>query len=372
MNKTLTLVCVVPGLAPVVDGVGDYALVLARQLRKKFSIDTHFIVGDPAWTGETQIDGFAVSRVKERSVKGFLPLLSNSNLGTTVVLLHYVGYGYDINGCPGWLVDGLQRWRSALNTRSLITMFHEVYASGPPWTTTFWVSGVQKNLATRLVRISDSCFTNKKLYADLLYRLSCGKHTKILSMPIFSNVGELKQPPPLEKRTRRIVVFGNRDSRIRVYRKSLITLYRICRFLGIKEVLDIGPPTGLNLSVIKGVPIVQMGKLPAAEISNFLSDSCGGFLRYPPAFLAKSTIFAAYCAHGMLPVNFRGNALRVDGLEAGRHYWVLNKTNTAPCDLTGLQAVADNAYAWYKTHDLAVHAETLVGCLDNLGVKTKP
>ena len=36
MNKTLTLVCVVPGLAPVVDGVGDYALVLARQLRKEF------------------------------------------------------------------------------------------------------------------------------------------------------------------------------------------------------------------------------------------------------------------------------------------------------------------------------------------------
>ena len=286
-------------------------------------------------------------------------------------MLHYVGYGYDIKGCPGWLVDGLQRWRSALNTRSLITMFHEVYASGPPWTTTFWVSGGQKNLAARLVRTSDSCFTNKKLYTDLLYRLSCGKHTKILSMPIFSNVGELKQPPPLEKRTKRIVVFGNRDSRIRVYKKSLITLYRICRFLGIKEVLDIGPPTGLNLSVIKGVSIVRMGKLPAAEISNFLSDSFGGFLRYPPAFLAKSTIFAAYCAHGMLPINFRSHALQMDGLKAGKHYWVLNKTNTGVRDLAGLQTIADNAYAWYKTHDLSTHAKTFVTSIGDLGAKIK-
>jgi hypothetical protein len=36
---------IVPRLHPRIDGVGDYALSLARQLRHDYGIDTHFIIG---------------------------------------------------------------------------------------------------------------------------------------------------------------------------------------------------------------------------------------------------------------------------------------------------------------------------------------
>ncbi|MFZ4728709.1 MAG: glycosyltransferase family 1 protein, partial [Pseudanabaena sp.] len=70
---------------------------------------------------------------------------------TSPVLLHYVGYGYAKRGCPVWLVDGIQRWKNLYPDRLLVTMFHELHASGtPPWTSSFWLSPLQKNLVTRL------------------------------------------------------------------------------------------------------------------------------------------------------------------------------------------------------------------------------
>ena len=41
---------------------------------------------------------------------------------------------------------------------------------------------------------------------------------------------------------------------------------------------------------------------PRRRRSALLLGSLAGFCSYPPAFLPKSTVFAAYCAHGLLPV----------------------------------------------------------------------
>jgi len=70
------------------------------------------------------------------------------------------------------LVDGLQRWRTASINRLLVTMFHEVYATGPPWASSFWLSPLQRNLAARLAQMSDHCLTSRQGYAKLLYELS--------------------------------------------------------------------------------------------------------------------------------------------------------------------------------------------------------
>ena len=48
MSNLATIISV-PRLPPAIDGVGDYALNLARQLRKDFNIQTHFIVGNSTW-----------------------------------------------------------------------------------------------------------------------------------------------------------------------------------------------------------------------------------------------------------------------------------------------------------------------------------
>jgi len=273
------------------------------------------------------------------------------------VLLHYVGYGYAKRGCPSWLVDGLQCWRTASTHRLLVTMFHEVYASGAPWTSAFWLSPLQRNLAARLAQMSDRCLTSKQLYAEILYKLSQGKQTQISTLPVFSNIGEPGQVPPLAERSRRLVVFGGRSNRLRVYQQSLAELNHACQLLGIKEILDIGPSTGLTLSPVNGVPVVEMGQRSATEISGILLNSLAGFFNYNLEYLAKSTIFAAYCAHGLLPVSPRSQASPVDGIEPGKHYGVPDDGTTALKDLTKVQAIADNAYNWYQTHNLSMQAK---------------
>lgn len=360
MHTSSPIICIVPRLPPAIDGVGDYALNLALQLRKDYGTKTHFIVGDRSSIVSPQIEGFPVSRIKVHSASELLSLMP-SDTGT--VLLHYVGYGYAKRGCPSWLVEGLERWKSTGNNTYLVTMFHEVYASGAIWNSSFWLSPLQKNLAARLARVSDRCLTSKQHYAEILYQLSQGQQTQISTLPVFSNIGEPEQVPPLLERNRCLVVFGGRAKRLQVYRESLAELELACQLLGTKEIFDIGPSTGLTLSSVNGVPIVEMGQLSATEISSILLNSLAGFLNYHPNFLAKSTIFATYCAHGVLPVSSRCSA-PTDGIQAGKHYWVPDKETTDCKNWVEVQAIADNARTWYQTHNLLVHAKTFAAHLE--------
>lgn len=345
-----SVISIVPRLPPAIDGVGDYALNLARQIRKDFNIQTHFIVGNPEWHGLTEIDGFPVMQVTGSCANELINLLS-SDL-TSPVLLHYVGYGYANRGCPVWLVDGIQRWENLQPDRILVTMFHELYASGtPPWTSSFWLSPLQKKIATRLARLSDRCITSKQSYSDILVKLSNGKHKHIQALPVFSNVGEPKQNRPLSDRQKQLVIFGSVANRIRVYRESQEALNSACQSLDIQSILDLGTPTGIEPQTIGNVPILELGMQPAEKISEIMADAIAGFLNYNPNFLSKSGIFAAYCAHGLLPINVRGSDIPIDKIKLGEHYWISSKVELK--DIERMQVIANNAHAWYSSHNLS-------------------
>lgn len=362
----MSLISIIPRLPPAIDGVGDYALSLARQLREDFGIQTHFIIGDPAWSGAASVNTFPVSRVAERSAANLLSSLLSCPEPASGLLLHYVGYGYAKRGAPGWLVDGLENWRASYCDLPLITMFHEVYAKGPFWTSSFWLASRQKSLASRLARMSAACLTSRQGYAQILREVSGNKQRLITTLPVFSNIGEPEQTPlPLKDRQRRIIVFGARGSRLRVYEKSLASLERACRALAIEEIFDVGPPINSLVSQVNGVPVVQTGHRPAAEISALLSDSVAGFFDYHTAFLAKSTIFAAYSAHGLIPVSAACEAVQADGLKAGTHYWIADP-HEKTLSLTDGQEIADNASAWYQTHKLSEHVKILAEVIGHI------
>ncbi|HEX8091982.1 MAG TPA: glycosyltransferase family 1 protein, partial [Blastocatellia bacterium] len=103
-----SMMSVVTGLPPRIDGIGDYALSLARRIRRDVGVETRFIVGDPAWNGPARVEGFEVDRLAERSRAGLLRLLRGEAEEKRMVFLHYGGYGYAARGCPSWLIDGLQ------------------------------------------------------------------------------------------------------------------------------------------------------------------------------------------------------------------------------------------------------------------------
>ena len=362
MKTEAHLIAIVPRLPPAVDGLGDYGLNLARQLGVEFDLATNFIVGDPGWNGGTFVEGFAVNVLEKRSPAAMLKLLPNGGNYPGTVLLHYVGYGYARRGCPVWLVEALEQWRKSGTNRRLLAMFHELYAFGPIWTSAFWTSPLQRNLAKRLVCLSDDCFTSKQGYAEIIVKLSQGKHGKVKTMPVFSNLGEPEFLSPIAERPKRLVVFGGRGPRTRVYQRSLSALEQTCKKLGIEEIIDVGPPLGFSIKPVNGTPVICLGIKPPQEISKLLSASAVGFFDYHPEFLAKSTIFAAYCAHKLLPVGVFYEARNVDGLEVGKHYW-LGDRHQEIMNWSAGQDVADNAYYWYQNHRLSIQASLFANCL---------
>jgi hypothetical protein len=367
MFSLRSVTCIIPRLPPAIDGVGDYALNLAQQLRQDIGIETNFLVGDRSWDRATEI-AFPTSKVSEHSAQALLSLLPSNIQTPTTVLLHYVNYGYAKRGCPVWLVSGLERWRSASPNRTLVTMFHEISASGPILSSAFWLASLQRDLAARLARVSDHCLTSKQLYAEILSDISQGKHTKISTLPVFSNIGEPARVSLLAERHRRLVVFGGRSNRLRVYQDCLKELDLACKLLKIEEIWDIGLPTGLNLPIVNGMPVIEKGQQSALTLSYILLNSLAGFFNYPTDFLAKSTIFAAYCAHSLLPVSPKPGAMPADGIESGKHYWFPDAQATRLNNLAEMQAIADNAYTWYQTHNLSVQAQTFARNLLNTTV----
>ncbi len=100
LNMTLIeITAIVPRLPPVIDGVGDYAMSLAKELREGYGVDTNFLVGDPTWAGEGKLQEFSVRKLTERNAAALSDALSRDDDAT--VLLHYGGYAYAQRGCPG-------------------------------------------------------------------------------------------------------------------------------------------------------------------------------------------------------------------------------------------------------------------------------
>lgn len=332
------IVQIVPRVPPPCEGVGSFAQGLAGALLAGPGVDSLLLAAGPGAPGALPEARAFAARLEREA-------------GADPVLLHYAGYGYQPRGCPGWLADGLATWKAG-GRRRLVTIFHEVYASGPPWRSSFWLSPAQRRLAARLAALSDGRVTSLAFYRRALLRLRPGLAVAVL--PVFSTVGEPAEVLPLAARARRLVVFGGPGGRARAYRCHAEVLAEACRALGLEEVWDVGPsapPGNPGPAEVAGRPLRRLGELPTAEVGALLAESLAGFVAYPPRFLAKSTVFAAYCAHGMLPVC---GAPAQDGDEDEvPACWQPRRHAAAPDEL---QALAGEARAWYCAHTAAVHA----------------
>ena len=350
------LLQIVPSLPPAVNGVGDYATLLARELRARHGVESSFVVGDPAWTPPPGDPEFPARAVPARTAGALAALLPAPKDDQTTILLHYVPYGYAPRGCPFWLVEALRHLNhlNYPNAKSRITtIFHELSADGePPWRSAFWLSPFQRRLGRELGRLSDHRQMTTNLVADQLRAMLPPDRNAVTALPVFSNLGEAESPLPLEQRRRRMVVFGTRTWRQAVYHQHADDLLAACRHLGVESILDVGAPLALPPSGLP-IPFAAHGLLRVEDAPAIFGESLAGFFTYPTPYLGKSGIFATYCAHGLVPVttadNRRANG---DGLHAGKHYLV-GTEGDAPAK------VSQAAYAWYQPHRVEVHADAV-------------
>jgi hypothetical protein len=341
------------------NGVADYAQSLARALRNCQGIDTVFLSGTPSTQEIEMKDEWQSVCVPSRQPQILADtlglLLTKSN--ASAVVLHFSGYGYQKRGVPLWLLHGLRMWKSRNTHVSILTIFHELYATGRPWRSSFWLSRTQKRIARGILDLSSGAITPTSKYRNWLQHCNRG-HAEIACMPVFSNIGEPGSGAVPCARSATAVVFGLAGVEDRIYGGYRQEVEHALKTLGVERVLDIGPRIGSLPPSLVGVPVISKGALPQAFVSELLQRAKFGFIAYPLDVIGKSGVFAAYAAHGVVPIVFSEKPGLFEGLEPGRHY-IDGIGLDKPIDADALASMQSELSSWYASHSVHVQAELL-------------
>ena len=281
--------------------------------------------------------------------------------GDEIVILQMSHYGFDKNGIPFWLLRILKKKRNQM--LSFGVFFHELFATGPPWSSSFWISPAQRYISGRLVALCDFWMTNRQESAQWLKRFSVSKPFKALPIP--SSAGEQKNEAVVN-RSSKVVVFGSPGLREVTYLAFGDRLFSWVEKYSL-VIHDIGSPVKNEELVgqLNKNCVVQHGYLQNNEIHILMKDALFGLLEYPVEYVAKSSVFAAYCAHGICPILITEPDICSDGLSENVHYLV-----NLPNDMRMEEAldIGQAALVWYRKHDIAAHVRLLEEIMDESGV----
>jgi hypothetical protein len=273
------------------------------------------------------------------------------------VVLQMSGYGFQKRGAPLWLLDELRARRGEI--RKLGVFFHELYAFGPLWSSSFWLSPVQRHIARQLAKLSDFWLTSREESARWLLLADPLKPHEVL--PVFSNVGESDKAakPP----SRRVAVFGGPGLRLATYRAAGPKLFEWARSCQL-EVHDVGSalPDAEMSRQLAAQGAVMHGCLNEAQVGHVMRKSDFGLLAYPVEYVAKSGVFASYCAHGACPILISDNYRQTDGLTPGVQYIAGIPADGTARDLHA--RIGQAAWDWYQPHQLQRHVDVLRRLLD--------
>lgn len=274
---------------------------------------------------------------------------------TFSLLIHFSGYGYEQRGLCFWLLREIELAKARLGDRlRVVTMFHELFASGPPWGSAFWLSPLQARIARRLARMSDAIWTNTESHGRWL-RKQVGPSTPIAVQPVFSTVGEPGQLAPTAGREPSLVVFGSPSTR----RRALAALPPYVESLerqGISEILEVGSGEASPWTAT-GLKPRFMGRMEKPDLRALLERSAYGLIEYPPICLGKSTVFAAYAAHGCVSINVADAGHDSDGVQAGLHFVSLSRDTAIPNHEHSRESMASAARTWYEPNSVTRQAK---------------
>ena len=349
----MNLIQIVPGLLPKFDGIGDYAMQIARRLRENHAIHTSFVVADPTWDGGA-VEGFFATKVNQRTCHGLHDALEQCEraAGETNVpaLLHFSPYSYQLRGYPLWLQRSLDKWLE-LRPNTLNIAFHEldVHCS-LPWSSAFWVSPLQRNLIKHVMKTPGFKYTNTEPHRRQLDNLGLGRMTLI---PNFSTMREPSVLPPFSERRNDIIVFARSDHRKLTYARGRDDLSSLCRLIDAERIIDIGDPIeGDTKTHIDGVPIVRCGRLEVEQINRWMSAAVASFIVYPVPMLTKSSVYAVSCSHGTIPFicDSQRAQLSCPGLVPGEDYVVMAR-HGGDIELPPLDLLSTKVFGNYQARN---------------------
>jgi len=331
---------IVPRLPGSLDGVGDYALLLAQELRARAGIDTKFVAPP-----------FPLARPNELA-------------DCCGIVLHYVNYGYQSRGVPRKLPTRLRELKQSVGGK-FITIFHELYATAPPWRSAFWLRRLQKSIARDVVGLSDASVVSSETMHDLLHKISPGSSISI--HPVVSTLSEpnLASDQFVRRDPRRWVIFGGTHLVERSLHSFVGNSKSIPDAFAPRELCVIGGEDNdavrRDLGQLRNIESQYHPALKAESASELLLSCSFGWLDYfrqrhvPTDTILKSASFASYCAHGVIPVfPHDGSAIALRGDRLPGPYFVSpGRSNLPPTEERA--EVAARIYDWYRRHASVKH-----------------
>ena len=239
------------------------------------------------------------------------------------LIVHCSIYEYAHRGLSSWLPEVLEQFALAAPEIPMIMFFHETYAFGPPWRSAFWLCHAQKAIIARLAKLASFIVTNTDHHAKTIAAM-IDNSTPIQVLGTPSTIGEPSELSRFEARDAAAIVFGSLGTRQRVY-NVLGSGESMFSSLGVTEILDVG--FGDPEFERTEAPIRRLGLLEAREVSELMLRVRYGLIEYPVYQMAKSSVVAAYFAHGNTVINVSRNVRSSDGLIAGQHFLLTGDGN---------------------------------------------
>jgi len=341
-----TLLQIVPRVPGGIDGVGDYALTISRKLRDDFGCQTLFAAFNK---GSVQsIAGFEVVQLEH--------LAETGRAKFDKVLLHYVNYGFQKRGVPFRLLSILRALRKQRRDR-LVTIFHELYASGPPWSSAFWLQPLQIHLAKVVGHLSDVCIVSSENFLRELKRLV--PNTNIELHPVPSTFGEpsLSVDQIAKRDPHQWAVVGGNALLERSLRSLRGLQPRIPDAIAPRRLFVIGgheSATVRSLMTGLGIESTYRPNVPADEASEILRSCSYGWFNYfhrpdvETSVVLKSSAFASACAHAVIPVfPHPGSSISIAADSLPGPFFVAAQRSDVP-NADERAKVAADVYEWYR------------------------
>ena len=344
-----SIVQIVPSLPPEVGGVGDYALILSRELETVGQECRYITV-----TGGEHVDApvARLGRLRGRS-------LARDLEGARSVILHHSPYGYARYGLCTYLSRELRRWRAADFSRRLAIIMHEVSATGALSSTAFWAGIVQRGIAYQLAATADFVATTSEATRR---QIAARGKAEPVTLAVFSNVGETLVPVRHSQRQIEAVVFGGMRQRNQLYTALAAEPHAADAFAAarVSRIVDIGPPFSGPLGSIAGIPVEPLGVLEPKAVRQTIAGARFGLVDYPRHVMTKSGIIAAYLANGAVCVNVCCTGALPPDLCEGREFLSFDTFSRGDANL---DVVAAAGHRWYAGHSASIVAQTVLSGL---------